>query len=261
MKMFAERPNYVFSYNYFSELFNAAKSTISEDIVIIKELVKELEYGKIETISGAAGGVLFKPCLSNIKIENILTELCDEFSKKERIIPGGYIYMSDILNNSHVVSNIAKVIVSSFIDKEIDYVVTVETKGIPIAVMIAQKLDVPFIVIRRNNRVTEGATLSINYISGSSNKIQTMTLSRKALKENSKVLIVDDFMKGGGTAKGMIDIMAEFNAEVEGVAVVVSTKTPEKKLVKEYLPLLILEDVNEIERSIKIKPNENLYNK
>ena len=36
MKIFAEKPNYVFSYNYFCEIFNAAKSTMSEDGIRIK---------------------------------------------------------------------------------------------------------------------------------------------------------------------------------------------------------------------------------
>ena len=65
MKLFSEKPNYIFSYNYFSEVFNAAKSTISEDIVIVKQLVEELEYGRIETIAGASGGVVFLPDLKN----------------------------------------------------------------------------------------------------------------------------------------------------------------------------------------------------
>lgn len=259
MKIFTERPNHVFSYNYFSELFNAAKSTISEDIVIIKELVKKFEYGNIETISGAAGGVVFVPYLSLKETTDILNKLCSIFSQKDRIIPGGYVYMTDIFNNPYIVTNIAKVIVSNFRNKKIDYVVTVETKGIPIAIMTAQKLDIPFVVIRRNNKVTEGATLSINYVSGSSEKIQTMSLSRKALKEGSKVLIVDDFMKGGGTAKGITDLMEEFKVKVEGIAVVVSTKNPKNKLVEDYLPLLILEDINEEKQAIRIKPNNDLF--
>ncbi|MBP7279852.1 MAG: pur operon repressor, partial [Sedimentibacter sp.] len=35
MKIFAEKPNCLFSYNYFCEIFNAAKSTISEDVAIV----------------------------------------------------------------------------------------------------------------------------------------------------------------------------------------------------------------------------------
>lgn len=55
MKIFAEKPNYLFSYNYFCEIFNASKSTISEDVAIVKDLVAEMNFGRIDTISGATG--------------------------------------------------------------------------------------------------------------------------------------------------------------------------------------------------------------
>lgn len=258
MKIFSETPNKLFSYNYFSGLFNAAKSTISEDIVIVKDLVEEMSYGKIETVTGALGGAIFFPYIDNEEIEKILDNLCKEFLKKNRIIPGGFIYMTDLFNNPSIVSNMAKIISSKFRDIEIDYVVTVETKGIPLAIMTAQKLNVPLAVIRRNNKVTEGATVSINYVSGSSNNIQTMSLSRRSLNENSRVLIVDDFMKGGGTAKGMHDMMNEFNAKVVGTAVVIETKEPEKKLIDNYISLLLLEGINEREGIVNISPNSKL---
>lgn len=258
MKIFAERPNYVFSYNYFSEYFNAAKSTISEDIHIVKEIVAQMDCGRIETISGASGGAIYIPILGMKEKEKTLNELCELFSQKNRIIAGGFIYMTDLFNNPNVVTNIAKIISTEFSDVKIDYIVTVETKGIPVAILTAQKLNVPVAVIRRNNKVTEGATVSINYVSGSSNKIQTMSLSRRSLKENSKVLIVDDFMKGGGTAKGMMDMMREFNADVVGTAVVIETLEPKRKLVDNYLSLMILTKMDEKEGIIEIKPNYKL---
>jgi purine operon repressor len=49
--------------------------------------------------------------------------------------------------------------------------------------------------------------------------------------------------------------MAEFNAEVMGIYVVISTKDPENKLVKDYNSLLILEEVDEENKIIKIRPN------
>jgi purine operon repressor len=258
MKIFAEKPNYVFSYNYFSEIFNAAKSTISEDITIVKELVSELECGRIDTISGSSGGAVFIPYVSIKEKTEILSELCEVFSQKNRIVAGGFIYTTDLFNNPNVVSNIAKIIASEFNHIDIDYIITAETKGIPVAIMTAQKLNVPVAVIRRNNKVTEGATVSINYVSGSSKNIQTMSLSKRSLKQNSKVLIVDDFMKGGGTAKGMSDMMNEFNAEVVGTAVVIETLAPEIKLIDNYMSLLVLKNMDEKEGLIEIEPNMKL---
>jgi HTH-type transcriptional regulator, purine operon repressor len=258
MKIFTERPNHVFSYNYFLEIFNAAKSTISEDIVIVKELVEELQYGKIETITGACGGAVFIPSISLEDTKKILDELCVMFAKPDRIIPGGFIYMTDLFNNPSIVDKIANVISAQFINQELDYIVTVETKGIPLAIMCGKKLNVPVAVIRRNNKVTEGATVSINYISGSSKTIQTMSLSKRSLNENSKVLIVDDFMKGGGTAKGIYDMMQEFNVEVIGTAVVIETKEPTEKLVDNYISLLILDSIDQQNKAINISPNVKL---
>ena len=255
MKIFTERPNHVFSYNYFSDIFNSAKSTISEDIFIIKELVREMNYGLIETISGASGGVVFIPRLDKNAVSEMLDEICMALSDNSRIIAGEYIYMTDIFNSPYFASNLAKIIVSVFDGRDIDYVVTVETKGIPVALMTAKEMDVPLVVIRRNSKVTEGTTLSINYVSGSTRNIETMTLSRRAVCQDSKVLVVDDFMKGGGTAKGMHDMMKEFNAEVVGTAVVVATKFPERKLVDDYVALMTLEKVDLENNKIIIYPN------
>ena len=46
-----------------------------------------------------------------------------------------------------------------------------------------------------------------------------MFLSKRSLKAGSRVLIVDDFLKGGGTVNGMISLLREFDSELAGVAV------------------------------------------
>ncbi|EOD00339.1 pur operon repressor [Caldisalinibacter kiritimatiensis] len=255
MNILTERPNHIFTYNYFTERFNAAKSTISEDIVIAKELVEELDLGCIETISGAAGGVKFVPKMSKERTKEFLVELSDKFKEKDRLLTGGFIYMTDILYSPNIANCIGKVFASKFLTEEIDYVVTVETKGIPISMMTAQALDVPLVIIRRNARVTEGPTVSINYVTGSTKKIQTMSLSRRAIKEGSKVLVVDDFMKAGGTAKGIQDMMKEFKADVAGIGVLIATEEPKKKLVDNYISLLTLKGIDEEKQEIYIEPN------
>ena len=73
-------------------------------------------------------------------------------------------------------------------------------------------------VIRKDNKVTEGSTVSINYVSGSSRKIETMVLSKRTLAENSNVLVVDDFMRAGGSINGVMNLMNEFKAHVKGIS-------------------------------------------
>lgn len=259
MNILTEKTNHVFTYNYFTEIFGIAKSSISEDIMMVKDLVRELELGEIITISGASGGVKFIPTISKGETEEFLNEISLELGDHSRIITGGFMYMTDILYSPNFSYRIGRIFATKYWTKNIDYVVTVETKGIPLAMMTAKILNVPLVIIRRNLKVTEGPTVSINYVSGSTRKIQTMSLSRKAINENSRVLIIDDFMKAGGTARGIKDMMSEFKAEVIGTGVLISTPEPKEKLIKEYTSLLNLKSINVLDNEIIISTNKDIY--
>lgn len=258
IKILCDNPNQIFTLSYFTSKFNAAKSSISEDIVVAKKIMEDLELGKIETISGAAGGVKYIPFVSTEDTKTVLEEICEKLKDTNRIIPGSFLYMADIIYNPTIVRKLGNIFATKFVDEKIDYVITVETKGIPIALMTANVLNVPLVILRRDSKVTEGSTVSINYVSGSTGKIQAMSISKRAIKHGSKVIIIDDFMKAGGTAKGMMDMMKEFEADVKGIGVVIATKEPKDKIVKDYIPLLILDEVNEARGSINIYPNKEL---
>ena len=120
-----------------------------------------------------------------------------------------------------------------------DFVLTMETKGIPVACATANALGVPLVIARHSSKVYEGSAVNINYVSGSGN-IEMMSLSRRAVRENQKALIVDDFLRGGGTAKGMVELMREFNVEVTGMAFVMATVSPENKRVSGEKALMTL---------------------
>jgi len=259
-KILSDSPGKVFTLGYFSEMFGAAKSTISEDIDILENTFEKSGLGIIKTIPGASGGVLFIPSLGAEKTKNLLDFLCRELAKKERILPGGYLYMLDIIYNPEIVSNIGCIFAGEFISRNIDYVVTVETKGIPLAFITAKYMNVPLVIVRHYSEATDGASVNINYVSGYSKKVQTMVLSIKALKRNSRLLFIDDFMKGGGTAKGIVELAKEFDCEVVGIGVLIKTAEPEKKLVDDYFSILTLDNVNETDATVKISPSERIFN-
>ncbi|WP_066500723.1 pur operon repressor [Abyssisolibacter fermentans] len=259
MNILTDNPNTIFTYNYFNEKFDAAKSTISEDIVIVKKLVTKLKLGDIETLSGVSGGVRYLPILDNEQIMDFTNKMCKNLSQGNRVIAGGFIYMIDLLYSPDLVYNIGKIFYSIFSKKEIDYIITVETKGIPIALMTAKVFNKPLIIIRKDAKITEGPTVSINYVSGSTRKIQTMSLARKAMKEGSKILVIDDFMRAGGTVKGIYDMMKEFNAEVVGTGILISTEHPEEKVVDDYVSLLTLKNIDEIAKNVEITANNNIF--
>ena len=136
-----------------------------------------------------------------------------------------------------------------------DYVITVETKGIPLAYEVARNLGVQLVIARRENKFTEGTTMTINYVSGTSGRLQQMSLSKKSMKSNSKCIFIDDFMKGGGTAIGIKDLLREFESELVGIGVLVDNKEVDKKLVDEYVSIVELHSVDK-SSIIDIRPSK-----
>lgn len=253
-----QHPNQIISLNRFSERYQSAKSSISEDLQIIKEVVESEQIGELHTLAGASGGVTFIPSLSDERTHQLVEELCQTLQAPDRLLPGGYLYMSDVLGLPNVMHEIGLAFADHFRKHNVDVIMTVETKGIPLAYATAYYLNVPVVIARRDNKVTEGSYVSINYVSGSTKRMQTMSLARRALSHSSRVLIIDDFMKAGGTAKGMVDLIGEFEAELVGIGVLVDAANVEERIVDNYVSLLTLNEVDERNKMITVSPG-NLF--
>ncbi|MFV2050242.1 pur operon repressor [Metabacillus litoralis] len=245
-------PHSLVPLTHFSEKYQSAKSSISEDLTIIKETFEQQGIGTLLTVPGAAGGVKFIPKVAISEAKQFIEELCEFIAKPERLLPGGYLYLTDLLGTPSIVNKIGRLFATVFSNRKIDVVMTVATKGIPLAYAVAAQLDVPVVIVRKDSKVTEGSTVSINYVSGSSKRIQTMLLAKRSLKEGSNVLIIDDFMKAGGTINGMVSLLEEFKAKVAGIGVLVETEGVEERLVDQYVSLVKLADVDVRERNIQV---------
>ncbi|NLL52618.1 MAG: pur operon repressor [Peptococcaceae bacterium] len=247
-------PNQLFPLGVFADRFQLAKSTISEDLMEIKSRLSLTKRGFLETIPGAAGGVRYLPAISETEATDFLEQLAQTLNTSDRILPGGFLYMADLLYDPKIIRILGLIFASIFRPKKPDAVVTIETKGIPLALMTADSLGIPAVVVRHGNKVTEGSSVSINYISGSSKRIQTMSLARKALDTGKRVLIIDDFIKAGGTAKGIVSLMHEFDAEVVGLGFLMEdTLWNACRLVTDYLSLLQYGDPSTDKPIIKAK--------
>ncbi len=244
-KRLAERPGTLQSVSDLSLELDAAKSSISEDIAMIRDVFLAAGEGTIQTVAGAAGGVSYIPAVPEQTRLLFLQALCDRLQDSTRILPGGFLYMSDVLGDPDVLDMVGRLFAAHYAAAGVDIVVTVETKGIPIAVTTGRYLHVPVVVVRRDHRVTEGAAVTMHYVSGSNRRIQTMAVSKRAMPMHARVLIVDDFMRAGATIKAVTSLLSEFDANVVGTAVLMATAVPEEKLVSDYLALFTLGDLVE----------------
>ena len=253
-------PNRIYTLSHFTEMFGAAKSTVSEDLSILADTFAQFDLGRLTTVAGAAGGVIYRAIPSRAKAIATLEALSEKLSQPGRLLPGDFLYTNDITCDSDLCELMGEILACRYYDKAPDFVLTMETKGIPVAMMTARMLNVPLVIARRDSKAYEGSAVKINYIAGGgSDRIETMALARRAVSPGQRALIIDDFMKGGGTLRGMHDLMKEFDVEVIGTGVVIATAEPRKKRVDGVTALMVLSQVNREEGSAVVKPSDWVY--
>lgn len=245
------QPNHLFNLQEFADQFNCAKSSISEDIDIIREVFERHQTGFLETLNGKKGGLYYRPVLSDQVISQLQTEIKHRLSQGKRILPGNYIYVNDILQDPNLLNLIAQLIAAKYREHQIDTIVTIESKGIGLAAAVAIYLRVPFVVVRRESTSAEGSTISINYTSGSQQTVKKMEMSKASLKPKSRVLIVDDFLRNGGTLTGLLNLIDEFDSKVVAICVFTENKVKSRMQIPPYDALF--------ETQLRYNPDEGHY--
>ncbi len=222
-RVLTSNPNKVIPYQVFCDQFKAAKSSISEDIAMIGRVMATFELGEVATVTGAAGGVRFRPMMPSGEALRFIQGIADALNTPDRALPGGYLYLSDLLSDPVMTRKMGTIMAQPCFSLDVDFVLTMETKGIPVAMMTAEALNVPLLIARRSSKVYEGSSVNISYPDGKGG-IETMSLARRAVMQGQRALIVDDFMRHGGTALGMITLMKEFNIQVAGLTFMLAQK-------------------------------------
>ena len=258
-QMLSTSPNRLFTLDEICDKFNISKTTASEDISIVRSAFNQCKKGTITTKRGPGGGFIYTPLASNKHTRQYLLDLCNTLKDPFRVLGGGFIFTSDIMFNPSIVYELAGIFVAQYKDLNPDYIVTIETKGIPLALMTAHLLNIPAVVVRREHKISEGPTISINYFSSAAGKMKKMSISKYSIKPGSKAIIIDDFMRAGGSIKGVYELLQELNVEILTVGVAIASKTPTQKKIATYLPLIYLDTIDEQTKEITIYPNEELF--
>ena len=101
-------------------------------------------------------------------------------------------------------------------------VVTIEASGIAPALFAAKKLDVPMIFARKAKSLTmDEELLTTSVYSFTKQVTSQISISRKFLSNEDKVLIIDDFLANGQAAKGLVELCQQAGAEVDGIGIVI----------------------------------------
>lgn len=150
---------------------------------------------------------------------------------KNRIISDGVVIEDKILKvdsflnhqlDVELFNEIGKEFKKRFKDKQISKILTVETSGIAIACITAQYFKVPVVFAKKHaGSNMDEDTYESNVYSFTKNQEYKIKVSKKYIKPEDKVLIIDDFLASGSAISGLMEIVDKANAEISGVGIVI----------------------------------------
>ena len=109
-----------------------------------------------------------------------------------------------------------------FADAPINKILTIEASGIGIAAVAAQHFNVPVVFAKKSQSINlDGDMYSTKIQSFTHQRIYDVIVSKKFLSADDHVLLIDDFLANGCALNGLIELVEEAGATVEGIGIAV----------------------------------------
>ncbi|MGJ7913288.1 xanthine phosphoribosyltransferase [Neobacillus sp. LXY-1] len=150
---------------------------------------------------------------------------------EEKIIQDGRVLNDNVLKvdsflnhqiDPQLMLEIGKEFAKRFAAEGVTKIVTIESSGIAPATMAGLYMKVPVIFARKRKSLTLNEDLLIAPIhSFTKNETNEVSISKKFLKSNDRVFIIDDFLANGEAALGLAELVKQAGAEVVGIGIVI----------------------------------------
>lgn len=109
-----------------------------------------------------------------------------------------------------------------FRDQGVTKVITLESSGISVAFAAALELGVPMVFARRKKTLLADPDALCERVPSFTKGIVTdIMVSRQYIRDNDRVLFIDDIIANGDAARGLIKIISRAGAELVGLGVVI----------------------------------------
>lgn len=150
---------------------------------------------------------------------------------EEKILAEGHALNADILKvdsflnhqvDAALMQAIGQEFASHFKDQGITRVATIESSGIAPALMTAQALEVPLLILKKQpSKILNNNLYQTEVSSFTKGTSYELTLSQNFISQEDHVLIIDDFLANGEAATGAIRLLRLAHATIAGLGVVI----------------------------------------
>ena len=153
-------------------------------------------------------------------------KLLEEKILKDGVIKSGNVLKVDsFLNHQIDVPFIAKLgeeFKRLYADTPITKILTIEASGIGLASVAAMYFNVPVVFAKKSSGSNMDKDVYFTEIySYTHNKVNEVVVSKRFINTEDHILIIDDFLANGCAVEGLIDIVRQAGATVEGVGIAV----------------------------------------
>ena len=142
-----------------------------------------------------------------------------------QVRPGNILKVDCFLNHQldvELLDEIGKEFYRLYKDEGINKILTIEASGIAIACMTARYFHVPVVFAKKaKSKNLDGEVFTSVVHSYTYGRDYNITLARKFLGPQDKVLIVDDFLAVGKAMNGLLDICKQAGAQVGGIGIAI----------------------------------------
>ena len=150
---------------------------------------------------------------------------------EERIIkdavvkPGNVLKVDSFLNHQmdiELMDRMGEEFYNRFKDAGVTKVLTIEASGIAIACSVARCFGVPMVFAKKSKSVNIAGDVLVAEVESFTHKnVNKVIVSKKFLKPEDKVLIIDDFLANGCALQGLISITESSGAKVVGLGIAI----------------------------------------
>ena len=153
-------------------------------------------------------------------------KLLEEKILKDGVIKSGNVLKVDsFLNHQIDVPFIAKLgeeFKRLYADTPITKILTIEASGIGLASVAAMYFNVPVVFAKKSSGSNMDKDVYFTQIySYTHNKVNEVVVSKRFINTEDHILIIDDFLANGCALEGLIDIVRQAGATLEGVGIAV----------------------------------------
>ncbi len=145
--------------------------------------------------------------------------------KDGAIKPGNVLKVDSFLNHQmdiELMDKMGEEFHRRFKDAGVTKVLTIEASGIAIACSVARCFGVPMVFAKKSKSVNIDGEMYVAQVESFTHKnTNNVIVSKKFLKPEDRVLIIDDFLANGCALQGLISITESSGATVVGLGIAI----------------------------------------